>query len=163
MSAITTAGGVPAAPRGFPAIVYGGILAGTLDILAAIISNGLRGIEPLRVLQSVASGLLGRTAYESGLAGGLLGLLLHFLMMFVICAIFYMAGRRFSFLSRHAFVSGALYGIGVYLFMNFVVLPLSAFPHSLRYTLEALAVGLSVHVFCVGLPIALVVKRFAGK
>lgn len=155
------AAGTPHSPRF--AILHGGLLAGALDILAAIASNAFRGIEALSILQSVATGLLGRAAYDLGLAGAGLGLLLHFLVMFAISAIFYAASRRLVFLVRHAALSGALYGIAVYLFMNFVVLPLSAFPHDLRYSAEALALGLSIHILCVGLPIAFVVKRYSGN
>ena len=46
--------------------------------------------------------------------------------------------------------------------MNFVVLPLSAFPFKLTYTAMQLLEGFAVHALFVGLPIALAVRRFAS-
>jgi uncharacterized membrane protein YagU involved in acid resistance len=112
-------------------------------------------------VQSIASGLLGTRSYELGLAAASLGVLLHFLMMFVICAIFYASSRRLSALTEHPLVWGAIYGVAVYLVMNFVVLPLSAFPHQIAYTPRVLITGMTILVFCVGLPISLVAKRYA--
>ncbi|MEX2125380.1 MAG: hypothetical protein WD795_15915 [Woeseia sp.] len=140
-------------------VLYGGLLAGAMDLVAAIAINAMRGIEPVRIMQSIASGLLGNGAYAHGAATAGLGVLLHFLMMFVICAIYYAASRRLAVLTERPIVMGILYGVAVYLFMNFVVLPLSAFPHPLAYTPAAVAIGMSVMVLCVGLPISLIVKR----
>jgi uncharacterized membrane protein YagU involved in acid resistance len=136
-------------------------LAGALDLAAAIVSSGLRGVEPLRLMQSIASGVLGSSSYELGIAAASLGVLLHFLIMFVICAVFYAASRRLSALTKHPVVWGAIYGVAVYLVMNFVVLPLSAFPHQIAYTPTVLITGMTILVFCVGLPISLVTKRYA--
>jgi uncharacterized membrane protein YagU involved in acid resistance len=62
---------------------------------------------------------------------------------------------------RQAIVSGLLYGIVVYFFMNLVVLPVSAFPHQVSFPISSLIIGLVVHMLCVGLPIALVVRRYS--
>jgi hypothetical protein len=61
---------------------------------------------------------------------------------------------------RHAVASGALYGVAVYFFMNRVVVPLSAavkFPFSFKM----MAIGVVIHIFCVGLPISLAARRYA--
>lgn len=129
-----------------------GLVAGVLDILAAILVNWLRfSLPPGRVLQSVASGLLGGEAYTGGAATAIAGLLLHFAMMFVIAAIFVIAAQRLMLLRRQPLLAGVAYGVVVYAVMNFIVLPLSAFPHMVRYDLVALV----IQIACVGLPIAL--------
>ena len=148
------------AATGYRAVLYGGLIAGALDLAAALFTNSLRGIEPLRLMQSIASGLLGNSAYAHGTATASLGVLLHFLMMFIICGIYYAASRRLTVLIDRPVVMGLLYGVVVYLVMNFAVLPLSAFPHQLAYTPASFTIGLSVIVVCVGLPIALVVRRY---
>src|SRR3977135_1517904 len=78
-------------PRAFDTIVYGGLVAGALDISYAIIFSWLRsGVPPTRLLQSVASGLLGREAARGGgWKTALLGLFLHFLNAFIIATIFF--------------------------------------------------------------------------
>lgn len=147
-------------PNGYRAVLYGGLVAGVMDLAYAIIANGLRGIEPVRIMQSISSGLLGSAAYEQGAASASLGVLLHFLMMFIICAIYYGASRRIFLLVRKPVVMGLLYGVVVYVVMYYVVLPLSAFPHPLTVTPSSIAIGSAPMLFCVGIPIALIVRRF---
>src|SRR5690606_9560088 len=107
-----------------------------------------------------SSGLLGASAYERGAVSATLGTALHFLIMFVICAIYCLAARRMTVLKERPIVMGLLYGVAVYVVMNFVVLPLSAFPHQLTHTPASIAVASAAMLFCVGIPIALIVRRF---
>jgi hypothetical protein len=142
-------------------IFYGGLIAGTLDICAAFLTAWLRrGIGPVRVLHSVASGLLGPAAFQGGAKTAVLGLALHFLIATVATAVFYLASRRLLFLIERPINFGLLYGVAVYLFMNFVVLPLSRVTRA-PITLSGTIIGLLVIMFCIGLPIALVVRRFS--
>lgn len=143
------------------AILVGGGLAATFDIVYAIVALALRGRGPLWTLQSVASGLLGRAAFEGGLPAGLLGLVAHFFILLVAAALYLAASRRAPVLAARPWLCGAAFGIGVYLFMNFVVLPLSAFPLVVRYPPAALAQGFVSHAVLVGWPIALAVRAFA--
>jgi hypothetical protein len=141
------------------AILVGGFIAGVLDITYAIVFSGFRGVSAVRVLQSVASGLLGSAASEGGLSTAVLGLFLHFFIAFSIAAIFYAASRRLPFLTRQAVLSGLLYGIVVYGVMNLVVLPLSAYPRKITFTPLYLTINLVAHMFFIGLPIALATRR----
>jgi hypothetical protein len=129
-----------------------------LDITAAFVLYGLRGSTPLRILQSIAAGLLGAAAFKGGLPTAALGLLLHFFIATTAAAVYYAASRRLDVLLRRPVVSGVLYGVVVYVVMNYVVVPLSAIGR--RPVLSPLAaVIVVVHMVCVGLPIALVVRR----
>jgi hypothetical protein len=141
------------------AILKGGGLAGAIDITYAIGFSYLRGVSPMRILQSVASGLLGSAAYEGGGSTAALGLALHFLNALIIAAIFVLASRRVTFLTRRAVLSGIVYGFLVYWVMNLVVLPLSAFPGRVRFAPLVTSTGLLVHMFGIGLPIALAARR----
>jgi uncharacterized membrane protein YagU involved in acid resistance len=149
-----------ATPHRYRAVLYGGLVAGTLDLAYALIANAMRGIEPVRIMQSISSGLLGSAAYSQGAASAALGVALHFLMMFVICGIYYAASRRLSVLTERPIVMGLLYGVAVYVVMSFVVLPLSAFPHPVSHAPSAVAVASAAMLFCVGILIALIVRRF---
>lgn len=141
------------------AILIGGAIAGTLDITYAIGFSALRGVPPIRILQSVASGLLGAPAFGEGLPAAALGLVLHFCIAFSAAAIFYLASKTIPFLTRHPVISGLFYGFLIYAVMNLVVLPLSAFPRKVTFPLMILVTGLLVHMFCIGLPISLAVRR----
>lgn len=141
------------------AILIGGAIAGLLDITYAVGFSALRGVPPIRILQSVASGLLGAPAFAGGVPTAVLGLLLHFLIALLWAAIFYLASRSIRFLTRHPIVAGLSYGFLIYAIMNLVVLPLSAFPRKVSFPLLVLVTGLLVHMFCIGLPISLAVRR----
>ncbi len=141
-------------------ILWGGLIAGTLDITGAIVTNGWRGVTPIQVLHSVASGLLGPRAFQGGTATAALGLGLHFAIAFAACAVYYAASRRLDVLVRRPILCGLLYGVAVYFFMSLVVVPLSAAPFRIRMEPPNLATGLIVHMLCVGLPIALAIRRF---
>jgi uncharacterized membrane protein YagU involved in acid resistance len=136
-------------------------MAGVFDILFAFVFYSLKGSTPLRILRSVASGLLGAEASQGGLGTAALGLVLHFLIAFGAAAVYYAASRALKLLVRRAVVCGLLYGVAVYLFMNFVVLPLSAIPFKPTYPLDVLLIGLAGHMLLIGLPIALAVRRYA--
>ena len=130
--------------RALRAILLGGLIAGTLDIsYACIFSYIRRRTSPVVILQSVASGALGRSAFEGGAKTAALGLFFHFLIATTAAAVYYLASRQLRLLVNHPFICGPLYGIGVYLFMNFVVLPLSAIgPRATPLPLSALIGGL---------------------
>ncbi len=148
-------------PKTHQAIFWGGLLAGTLDILAAFISSGLRGIGPTRVLQAIASGLLGAEAFEGGFTTAALGLALHFFIATTATAFYYAVSRKLKVLVDHAVVCGLAYGIPVYLVMNLVVLPLSAVPFKISFALGNIVTSVLILMFCVGLPIAVVARRYS--
>jgi hypothetical protein len=143
-------------------ILWGGMIAGTLDLSAAFISSWLRaGVGPVRVMQSIASGLLGAASFTGGAWSAVLGVALHFLIATVAMAVFYLASRTLRFLVEHAITAGLLYGVAVYAFMNFVVIPLSSVPRrGAPPPLSGRLIGLLIIMFCVGLPIAILVRRF---
>jgi hypothetical protein len=140
------------------AIMWGGLSAGVLDITAAFIRWGI----PMRILQGIASGLLGARAFQGGWAIAALGLALHFFIALAAAAIYYAASRQLVFLRRRAVLWGLFYGIVVYMVMSWVVVPLSAFPKSKAlFSGIGLVLSLLTHMFCVGLPIALAIRRYA--
>ena len=144
----------------YKGILVGGVLAGVLDILYAFALAAMRGRTPLAAVQSVASGLLGASAYQGGLATGALGLALHLAILTVAAGIFAFAAQRSAGLRRHLFTFGLAFGVLVYLFMNFVVLPLSAVPFQVRYTSAVILQGFVSHAVLVGLPLAWSLRRF---
>lgn len=142
------------------AIFWGGTIAGILDIVDAFVFFGFRGVSPTRILQSIASGLLGREAYQGGNATAALGLALHFSIAFSAAVVYYVASRKIAFMRERAVPAGLLYGLAVYVFMNYVVLPFVGFPRG-AFSWATVANGVFAHLFLVGLPIALAARRFA--
>jgi hypothetical protein len=145
-------------------IFVGGGIAGACDITYAVGFSAYHGVAPMRILQSVASGLLGAGSFNGGVPTAALGLCLHFLIAFIVAAIFYGASRLLPLLLRYAVVVGLLYGAVVYAVMNLVVLPLSAAPpRTTAMPTVLLVTGLLVHMFGIGLPIALAARSAAGE
>lgn len=145
--------------RAVAAILWGGLIAGTLDLTYACVSWGLRGVSPVTIMQSIAAGVLGPASFEGGVGSATLGVLLHYFILIVAAALYYAASRKFGLLTRRAVGCGLLYGVAIYVVMNFVVLPLSASAYRPTLTLGSVALNLSVHMILVGLPIALMVRR----
>jgi hypothetical protein len=145
----------------FQPIFWGGLIAGTLDICAACLTSWLRaGVGPVRVLHSVASGLLGAAAFDGGAKTAVLGLALHFLIATGATVVFYLASRKMMFLIERPVTFGLLYGVAVYAFMNFVVLPLSNVARR-PIPVSGRIISVLIIMFCIGLPIALVVRRYS--
>src|SRR5437867_6202995 len=145
------------------AVLLGGGIAATLDIIYACISNAQYGRTPLWVFQSVATGWLGSAAFTGGLLAGAVGLASHYGILLVAAALYMMASIHLPLLRTYAVACGAIFGALVYLFMNFVVLPLSAFPYKLSYPPLRLIEGVASHAIFVGIPIALCIRRWVAR
>jgi hypothetical protein len=144
------------------AILFGGVAAGVLDLTWALTVGAFQGRPPIRILHSIASGLLGKAAFRGGTATAALGVLLHFVIASSASAVFYLASRRISFFRTRPLLAGPLFGLGVYLVMYRIVVPLSVAPWKFVYSPLNIALALIAHVFCVGLPIALAIRRVAA-
>jgi len=137
-------------------------IAGTLDILAATAITLLNGRAPAGMLRTVASGPF-PDATGWGTAGSALGLAVHFTLMAIMVAVFVLAAARLRALWRKPLLWGVLYGLGTYVVMNLIVVPLrwpSAFPPSTQSVLTQLF----CHIVLVGVPVALVTaKHFRSR
>jgi len=153
-------------PPALAAILTGGLIAGVLDITYACVHSYIRrGWTPVRLLQSVAAGALGP---EAAVAGGMktaaLGLFFHFLIALIAAAVYYFASRFIPFMITQPIISGIVYGLCVYAVMNCIVLQISAIHSKIypwSYPKSVLIGGLLIHMFGIGLPIALAVKKFS--
>jgi uncharacterized membrane protein YagU involved in acid resistance len=112
-------------------ILRAGLIAGTIDIGAACLINGL---GPIVILQAIASGVLGKASFRMGLPAATLGLVLQWLMSVLIAGIFAVGSSRLSTVRRNWIVSGVAYGVVVFFVMNFVVVPLSAAGFAVKFS-----------------------------
>ncbi len=146
------------------AIVAGGLIAGVLDAIFAVVAYVfvLRAFGIVGVLQYIASGLIGKAAFSGGLATAALGVAIHFFLAFGFAALYYVVSRRVAALRERAVTIGIVYGAAIWLLMDLLVLPLTGTP---KFPFNgALFVSFLIdHALFVGLPIALTVRRYAGK
>ena len=145
----------------FRVIFIAGLVVGVLDISSAFIIWWQRDVGWRRGLQGLSAGLLGEEAYSGGLGTALLGLMIHFFIAFVVVSIFYLASRKILFLTIHPVVSGVLYGIAVYIVMYWCVLP-AVFP-TFRHRLWNELLAIAIHISLIGLPCALIVRRYSQQ
>jgi len=151
------------------AILYGGLTAGSLDLLDAFVFFGLRsGAQPVGILQSIAAGWLGRNpARAGGMPTALLGLLTHFLIATIIVAIYVFASRHIETLRKRWIVGGIAYGALAYFVMTYVVVPLSNAGGGITFALvmppaPVWVNGVIIHALGVGLPAAYFASRVRG-
>lgn len=148
-----------AARRTTSIVLIAWLLAGTLDITAAILYYvGPSPAGSARLLQGIASGVLGARAFDGGAATALLGLALHYLIALIWALILFGAFRIVGVLRRHLVVTGVVYGFIVWCVMNLIVLPLSNVRHT-PFEPQAAGIAAIILVLCVGLPMSLVIGR----
>lgn len=145
--------------RSLKLVLTGGIVAGGLDILYAMVFWWIKaGVAPGRILQAVAAGLLGRASFQGGTPTAALGLALQFFIAITMAFTYYFVARRWPLLVQRAVWCGLGYGLVLYATMNYVVVPLSA---AGKGSSDPLWVTLTivVHMVLIGLPIALFTRR----
>ena len=101
---------------------------------------------------------MGKAAFAGGLATALLGAVLEFLMTFIIAGIFILSAYQIPLLRRYVIVGSLLYGVGVFIVMTFIVLPLSAAPPS-PLTVPQIIETIIEHILLIGLPLGILVRR----
>jgi hypothetical protein len=140
-------------------IVWGGVIIGTLHLVIQnfLVFSLLYKTPFISVLQYVASGALGDVAFAGGLATALLGVIFHYLISFVIAAVFIMSATRIPLLRRNAIVGSILFGVAAWFVMGFIVIPLSATPVLPPPTLFQLIETIIDHALIIGLPLGILV------
>jgi len=143
-----------------PVYLKTALIAGTLDILAALVHAYLSsGTTPAIVFKYIASGLFGPSAFAGG--GGMIvaGLIIHYCIAFSWTLIFFLLYPKLSFLSGNIAVSAFIIGISIWLAMRFLVLPLTAVPKSPFNPVQAV-IGALILVVMIGLPVSYFAKRY---
>jgi hypothetical protein len=125
------------------------LVVGTLDISEVMIVTLLKGGAPLKIFQGIASAIYGKASFEGGTRTILIGLLMHYLIAASVVAVYFLASRKLAILNRHPVLTGAIYGVGVYLFMNFVVLP--AVGMAPKFTTFGVVNQLFCHIVLIGI------------
>jgi hypothetical protein len=141
--------------------VIGGLIIGTLHLIIQIgfVFSFLGKTPLISVLQYITSGLMGEAAFAGGLTTALLGLILEFAMTVIIAGVFILSADRIPLLRRNVIVGSLLFGFGVFIVMNFIVLPLSAAPAEPAPPIWLLIEIILEHILLIGLPLGILVQR----
>ncbi len=145
------------------AVLIAGLAVGSLDGLdGAVFFFLTAGLVPFQVFRFIASGMLGAAAFDGGLLTVALGGAIHYALSFLFAAIFLLAYRASDVVRRHWISTGLAYGVGVWAFMTFVALPMSAVQPA-PFSWLAIANGAIGHALTVGLTSAWVARRFVSR
>ena len=147
--------------------VIGGLIIGAIHLViqAWIVFILILKLAPSFTIgaQYIASGVMGNAAYTGGFATALLGVILEVVMTIIIAGIFIFSADRIPLLRKNVIVGSLLYGIGVFVVMNFVVLPLSAATVSAPPPMGLLIEIIVEHMLLIGLPLGILVQRNTNK
>lgn len=147
----------------FKIILSAWLLAGTLDITAAIIQTLLAGGSITRLMQYIASGVFGTAAFDGGMPYAVMGLGFHYLIAFGWSFLFLLIYPKLTFAPRHRLLTGIAYGVVVWFMMNRVVLPLSNVPQRPFDPVRSL-IAAAVLMVAIGIPLSFLASRhYAGK
>ena len=157
-----TAGATNASAAAWRTILLAGCAGASVDLIFAFVFFGATlGITPLRVMQSVASGLYGRASFGGGLPTALVGFVAHYFILIVAAWWYWLASRRLPALNRRWAGSGAAFGVAIYVVMQYIVVPLSAAPRGKPALINVIGQFL-IHPV-IGLAIAYIVSRAARR
>lgn len=143
-------------------IFLSGLIAGTLDILAAVIIYAvvLEKTTAIKILQSIASGVFKKEAYTGGTQMAWYGLGFHYLIAFIFAWFYFIIYSYLPFLKKNVILSGILYGILVWIIMNLIVLPI-VFPLLPEKHFDfPLLLSILILIVCIGLPISSITRKY---
>jgi hypothetical protein len=145
-------------------IVQAGLIAGTLDILAAFllyfINSGKTNF--LIIFKFIAGGIFGRDAIAGGRRMILTGFILHYAIAFSFTVFFFWLYPKLKLQSKNKFLTAVIYGLFVWTVMNLVVLPLSNVTHRQIVLSDAL-INMGILIICIGLPLSIIANAFYKK
>jgi uncharacterized membrane protein YagU involved in acid resistance len=140
-------------------IIKSALLVAILDIGAALLQQFIKtGKNPEIVLKFIASGLFGPQAFTGGTMMSVYGLVLHFFIAFGFTLLFFALTAKFPGLAKHIIPTGVVYGVFIWLVMQFIVLPLSKAP-PLPLTASGALLSILILIVCIGIPLTIIVRK----
>ena len=144
-------------------IIKAGLLAGTLDILAAFIYFFVKtGKNPLNVLSYVSKQALGESTFTGKTMQQVTGLLVHFTIAFGWTVLFFILFPRLKWLRINKFITAIVYGTFVWTMMNLAILPAWA-GKAFVYKGETTIVNCLILMVAIGLPLSLIAAKYYSK
>jgi uncharacterized membrane protein YagU involved in acid resistance len=149
--------------NGFKTIFWSGLVASVLDGIAGMFFLNLwYKLSPAQFMQFIASGIYGTAAFAGGTPMVIVGIVIHFLIAFIIAIIYYYAYPKIGVIKNKPVLAGLLLGLGVWLVMNLLVMPMSNTQKS-PFSPGPALISIIWHMVLVGLPIAIITKKHLDK
>jgi len=146
-------------PFSFGKALRAGLIVGTLDILAAFIQYYINTQKnPLMVLKFIASGAFGKEAFSAGDIMLVWGALFHFFIATCFSIFFFWLAAKIPSILKFKLLTGILYGIFIWCFMQFVVVRLSQIQQGPIKLSKAL-IAASILIVCIGIPLTFLAEK----
>jgi hypothetical protein len=135
------------------------LLTGTLDAIAALLIS--YKVPPVIIFKFIASGWFGKQAMSGGIGMVLWGLVFHYLIATIFSVILFQLYPVVIKILRDKYFTGIIYGLLIWVVMNYLVLPFTNIPHGHGH-IQAIGLikGIAALIICVGIPIALMADNF---
>ena len=142
-------------------IIKAGLIAGTLDILAANIYVYIKSGKPAvtGIFHYIAGGLFGK---DRSLSDGVMtaaGLILHYLIAFIWTIFFFWIYPKVKVMSANRVVTAVVYGLVVWFVMNRIVVPLTNLP-TRPFNLTNALINMCILILCIGVPVTFIASRY---
>jgi hypothetical protein len=144
----------------YSSIIKAGLIAGTLDICAAMLNFYIRtGNGPEPIFRYIARAAFGDAAKEGGTEYIIAGILFHYLIAFGFTILFFLIYPSLKkWFSPSFIIAGLMYGMIVWCIMNLIVVPSSNIGMG-KFTVTGVTREMLILMFCIGLPIAFFSKK----
>jgi hypothetical protein len=136
------------------------LIAGTLDLSAAVIQMLLAGRNPLMMLKFIASGVFGSEALAGGNGYAVMGVVFHYMIAGIWTVVFFFLYPQLRFLQKNVWLTAVLYGLFVWFVMTRIVLPLSDTP-PLPFTLQGALISSAILIVAIGMPLSWIARKYA--
>ena len=142
-------------------ILFTCLLAGTLDMSGALLvwTVILKKVTATQILQGIASGVFADEAFSGDPTMAWFGILFHYIIASSFTIFYFLIYPYIPFLRKQKILSGLLYGIFVWAFMNYVVLPFSHV-HMSPFRLSSALISAGILMVCIGLPVSWLTSRY---
>jgi uncharacterized membrane protein YagU involved in acid resistance len=141
-------------------ILIAGLIAGTLDISAAILI--LAKGQAALVLKYIATSVFGKEAFAGGADMIAIGLLFHYIIAYSFTVLYFIIYPYVPLLKKSIALSSILYGLFVWFLMNWCVVPLTKV-HTAPFHIRSAITNAVILMVCIALPIAYFTARYNAR
>ena len=141
-------------------ILLAGLLAGTLDAIAACIWASK--IKPEMIFRYIASGVFGKRAFTGGFGMVMWGLFFHYLIAVSFTAVLFLMYPSFLRLLKNKYVVVVAFAAITWVITNLVIVPLSQIGWKPIH-LQGICIGFGILIVTIGLPVTLIADWFYSR
>src|ERR1035437_4084315 len=144
-------------PGKYAVIAWAGLLTGTLDGMAAILSA--HKMPAAAVFKFIASGVFGKAAFAGGFGMVGAGIFFHYLIAYSITAALFVMYPMFISFLKNKYVVAVVFALIAWVITHLVIVPLSRIGWS-HMEIGGTAISIGILIITIGLPIALIADRY---